>query len=275
MNIMFGDKFEVRHGDKSLIYPEENTKEITKTCEEGGDIFIEPLKINPITNKIDVPIEAVKTFMLCFMSVIWRRVLVNSLVYAVHNNTKLEKNIIVKCIKYNLFSDSGIGIVMKPYIKRSIENGYIMPNVFNRNIYVHRSIMLYKEALNIVKHDNRDIEIKFISNYALSIFDDINKKELEQEKKDIVDAVLDYTIFEDEKDEGIFDQLEIGKTLGIDNNIPVNNISVNNKSTILCQCTLCKTVDNWDINPDLIFCDEPYEKIIMNGLLGLSSNIDL
>jgi len=238
---------------------------------------IEPLKFNPITNQIDVPVETIKTFMLCFMAVIWRRVLVNTLLYSIHNHTKLDNHIMANCVKYNIFSESGIGRVLKPYIKNAIDNGYILPNVFNRNIYARKSIMLYKEALNIVRQDNRDLEIKFISNYAVFIFDEDNKQELEQEKKDITDAMSEFTIYGDDekledKDEkeGIFDQLGIGEKLGIDKNNP-SNLSTSD----LCNCNLCTTVNNWDINPVLIFTEEHYEKIIMNGLLEMIYNLKI
>ena len=130
----------------------------------------------------------IKTFLLTFMTIIWRRVWITTSIFCEHNNIKISSDVVLKCLKFNIFSDAGIGKNIKPYITKAITEGFLMPGFYKKNIYVTRAVKLYKPAYEIVKLKNRNIEIEFIKKYSLSVFDtgDINVNEVVAETKDAI-----------------------------------------------------------------------------------------
>ncbi len=209
--------------------------------------------------------DGLKTFVLVFMAVIWRRVWITTTIYCEHNNKDLSKEILLKCLKYNILSNSGIGNTLKPYIKIAFTDGFIMPQVYKKNLYATRAVMMYKEALGIVKQHNPDLQRKFIKDYALSIFhlDVIKVSESANEIRDTIDNTLDNdTSDSDTSDSDSDNDLSVPTTLdfrfGVDRN-------ENNK----CDCKLCILINSWDINIDLVYSEDPFQNIIMNGLMGI------
>ncbi len=204
--------------------------------------------------------DGLRTFALVFMAVIWRRVWITTTIYCEHNNKDLSKEILLKCLKYNILSDSGIGNTLKPYIKIAFTDGFIMPQVYKKNLYATRAIMMYKEALGIVKQHDPDLQRKFVKDYALSIFHlDVTKvTESAAEIRDTIDNTFDSSDTNSSDDD-----LSVPTTLSFG----LGSDRVNNSD--MCKCKLCTLVNAWDINIALVYSEDPFQNIIMNGLMGI------
>lgn len=195
----------------------------------------------------DEPSESVKTFFLVFKAVIWRRVWITTSIYSDHNKLNLKKSTVLKCLKYNIFSPSGIGNTLRPYIKKAVTDGYVMPNMYNKNLYAARAILMFKEALDVVRQNDRNLEIKFISDYAMKIFQ-IGSKEMDdsvREGKEIINSVEEFNIDGDETQKG----------------------------EIPCQCKLCECINTWDIPQSLLYSEDEFENVIMSGLMSIAADM--
>lgn len=181
--------------------------------------------------------DNIKTFILVFMAIIWRRVLITSLIYCEHNKVKICKDIILKALKFNIYSPVGITNIIKPYINKALKDGFLMPRDYRKNIYVTRAIKLYKDGYDVIKSNVRLGEIDFLSNYALTIFstDEADIKLVDEEKKDILEYVGDDHLND------IIDER-------------------------ICTCKLCDLVNSWDINEELVLTDDPFQHTVMKGL---------
>ena len=135
--------------------------------------------------------DNIKTFILVFMAIIWRRVWLTAAIYCEHNKLKLSNDIVVVSLKYNIYSNAGIGNVLKPYINKALVDGFLMPKIFKKNIYATRAVKLYKTAYNIIMSKNNKVELLFLKEYALSIFkmDRKSVKDVVEETRDTVNIV--------------------------------------------------------------------------------------
>ncbi len=185
---------------------------------------------------LDEPTINMKTFILVFMAIIWRRVMITSLIYCDHNKIKINQDVILKSLKYNIFSEAGIGHSLKPYIVKALKDGFLMPRFYTKNIYASRAIKLFIPAYEIVKEGNKFKELLFIKSYALYVADKISTEEKYDVTKDIE---LPTTQFKD--------IIGIGKKK--------------------CGCKLCELVDSWDIQTELIYSEDKYQNVIMKGLM--------
>lgn len=125
----------------------------------------------------DHPSDDIKTFLICFMRIIWGKIWSDSNIYSTYNNISLNYDIVLKTMKYHIFSEGGILISeLKPYIIKAMEDGFLMPKFYKQNNYVESAIQLYKSAYEIVKTKDRDKEIKFIINNNIPANDIDNNK---------------------------------------------------------------------------------------------------
>lgn len=110
-----------------------------------------------------------KTFLLCFTTIIWRRIFCTMLVY--NDEKKSYENNLLKCLKYNLLAPNGIVNILKPYIIKCLKNKFLMPNEYRCNETVKNAINLFGSIYKILKRDiNVEREItKYIINYASRI----------------------------------------------------------------------------------------------------------
>ena len=131
---------------------------------------METIKMKPGLGIPDEPSDNTRTFVLAFMAIIWRRVWITTAIYCEHNNLNVNKSIVLKALKYNIFSQAGIGNTLKPYIIKALTDGFLMPQFYERNIYANRAIKLYKPAYAVIKKKNRHAEIQFLKNYAFKVF---------------------------------------------------------------------------------------------------------
>jgi hypothetical protein len=216
------------------------------------------MKTGTSLNVLDEPDMNIKTFILCFTSIIWRRVWITAIIYCKHNNIKNNRSVILNALKYNVFSDAGIGHVLMPYIREALTKGFLMPKTYEKNLYAMRAVMLYSKAYNIIKTEDKDAEKKFIHDYMTSVFTD-EKNTIEEESKDTLnisdcnDNINNNKNNHDDKDDGaVIDMI-------LSDPIP-------------CDCKLCELVNSWDVNIDLVYSDDPYQNILMQGLMNTLSN---
>ena len=197
------------------------------------------------------PSVNLKTFMLCFMAIIWRRVWITTFIYCNHNKINLTKDVVLKCLKYNIYSEAGIGNTLKPIIKIVIRDGFIMPQQHRDNLYATRAIFLYKKAYSVIKSNNRQKEIDFIQDYSMSLYSN-QDKDIEEATYETSDS-LSLVNNKNEDESGSSDSSEVS-----------DNINMN-----WCDCKLCQLVNAWDINDDLIYSEDPFQNIILKGLTTL------
>ena len=221
------------------------------------------------------PSDNIKTFMLIFMAIIWRRVWITSAIYCEHNKLNLSNDIVLKALKYNIFSDAGMESVLKPYITKAFSDGFLMPSFYEKNIYATKAVKLYKSAHDIIKSKNKFSKLLFLKEYALSIFkmDKGMVNEATEETKDAINIdnksknnidTNNTTNFTSEYTSGDFSD-----TSGDSESPDLNR--KNNDGVLLpliidqCDCKLCKLVNSWDVNTSLIFSD-PFQNVLMFGL---------
>ena len=132
-----------------------------------------------------------KSFLLAFSAVIWKRIWASVLLYSEYNNVDVSSDIVLKCLKYNLLSPTGIVDDMKPFLTKALKNGFLMPKEYSDNIYAKKAIQLFGEAYKTCKGENRIDEIDFIHSYASKVLyeDSKNVEENKREKKDLLCAL--------------------------------------------------------------------------------------
>lgn len=110
-----------------------------------------------------------KTFVLSFMAIIWKKILNTSFIYSNHINLKLDPGIVLKVMKYEIYSPIGIYNNIKPYFKKSVEDGFLMPNFYRKNKYSMEAVKMFDESYKIIQTSDRQKEIDFLRNYASNI----------------------------------------------------------------------------------------------------------
>jgi len=184
-------------------------------------------------------------FILSFLAVIWRRVWITAQIYSWHNFVDLDDGIVLKCLKYNILAPTGIGNTIKEYLTKALKTGFLMPKDYEKNIYAQRAIKLYSQAYKIASSKDRDSEIKFIHDYASSVFDlksDLNNN------NECIDTIKDI-----DKEKTI-EEITILNILGDKNH---NH-----------NCKLCNQIEIWNIDLGLMHSEDPYQNVIMYGLLA-------
>ena len=107
-----------------------------------------------------------KAFILSFMAIVWKRILITTSIYRKHTKNKNTKEIIIKVMKYEIYSDSGIYNNIKPYLGKAIEDGFLMPQFYKQNIYANESVKLFEKSYEIVRENDRAKEISFLKKYS-------------------------------------------------------------------------------------------------------------
>lgn len=110
-----------------------------------------------------------KTFVLSFMAIIWKKILITSFIYSNHINLKLDPGIVLKVMKYEIYSPIGIYNNIKPYFKKSVEDGFLMPNFYRKNKYSMEAVKMFEESYKIIQTSDRQKEIDFLRNYVSNI----------------------------------------------------------------------------------------------------------
>ena len=127
------------------------------------------------------------TFILCFLSVLWRRIFLSLIVYSKEKNIDIDFENILKCLKYNLFAPTGFVENLRPFIIKAMTKGFLMPKDFRHNIYVKKAIYLFSEAYVICRIEDNEYrkkkEKEFIINYCCDVFK--NTEENRQEALEI------------------------------------------------------------------------------------------
>ena len=178
------------------------------------------------------------TFLLCFLRIIWRRIFCCLVLYCEHNRTPPTSNIVLKCLKYNLLSPTGIVRKIKPYLIKAFTQGFLMPKEFRTNKYVKKSVKMFEEAYKISKLKDNEIknkeEIKFIYSYASRAFSDEEPY-----------------IFENEQE-----SIDCMKDLLIDPRYKIDK-----------HCYFCELIEAWDIEIGLVKYKDFYDELITCSLL--------
>ena len=258
---------------------------------------MEKIKMKTGLSIPDEPSDNMKTFIFVFMCIIWRRVWITTAIYCEHNNIDLTKDVVLKALKYNIFSNAGIGNTLRPYIVKALTDGFLMPQFYEKNIYATRAVKLYKPAYSIIKANNREDELKFLKEYALSIFkmEPTMVNDVADETKDALNDITenqndtpnnsDSSDFSDTNlsdtnlsDSNLSDSSDTNLS---DTNLSDSNLGDTTKENIedislddafpgeirqRCPCKLCELVDSWDVNMALIFSDDPFQNVVMRGL---------
>jgi len=218
----------------------------------------------------DEPSQNVQTFILAFMAIIWRRVWITTSIYCDHNKLKISSDVILKCLKYNIFSKAGIGNNIKPYVIKALNDGFLMPQFYKQNLYATRAVKLFKTAYEIVKSDDRDKDMEFIRKYALSVFGTSDDK-VNEVMNETADVMKDISHPDDDISDNTSDSYGTDTS---DSNIADNpNDEVTGFSKFMdtgerCTCKMCELVDSWDVNVDLIYSTDPFENVVMKGLMS-------
>lgn len=215
----------------------------------------------------DEPSLNIKTFLLAFMAIVWRRVWITTVIYCEHNRLKLSSDVVLKCLKFNIFSEAGIGNTIKPYIIKAFKDGFLMPQFYEKNIYASRAVKLYKKAFEIVKLKNEKLETEFIKEYALSIFDtdEKNVTEVAEETNDAVNNINNPTNDNSDSIDST-DNSSDNENIYFRTNEEFRTFSKIMELPEKCKCKMCEIVDSWDVNIELIYSEDPFRKVIMKGL---------
>ena len=88
-------------------------------------------------------------FLLSFLTLVWKKVYISALYYSDLKGIPLTGYVLLKSVKYHLFSDLGILKEIKPYFEKALENGFLMPNETRENKDVSEAILLFGEAYSI------------------------------------------------------------------------------------------------------------------------------
>jgi hypothetical protein len=128
------------------------------------------------------------TFILCFIAIIWKRIFISVMLYSEKREIPENKSILMKCIKYNLLAPTGILNILRPYLDKALEQGFLMPSEYQDNLYVKKAINFFREAYDICKitdeNYRRSKEKEFIMEECSKIFSEFEATE--KEKKDII-----------------------------------------------------------------------------------------
>ena len=127
-----------------------------------------------------------KAFLLCFTAVIWRRIFCTMILYNNLRKLPSDSENLLKCLKYNLLAPTGFVNEIKPYILKTLKNGFLMPGDYKDNMYVKRAIKLFGDAYQIYKKGgNNKEEKKFVSSYISDVFfNSFNEK-----NQEIIDCI--------------------------------------------------------------------------------------
>jgi len=217
------------------------------------------------------PSDNVKTFMLCFTAIIWRRVWITTAIYCEHNKINLSNSVVLKALKYNVLSDVGIGNTLRPYIAIALKDGFIMPQCYKKNLYATRAVLMFKDAYEVIKKKDREEEIKYISRYAMSVFqsDKESVKDVANETKDTKNIKAGNSDITNPSTTNFGDSnFSSDSTFSSDS----GDSEDNNESPEIdspCDCKMCQLVNSWDIDLSLGLSEDPYQNVVMNGLMAV------
>jgi len=174
------------------------------------------------------------SFILAFTATCWKRIWYSMFLYCEHRKINYSNSIILKCLKYDLLSPTGIFAEIEPFLTKALKNGFLMPNEFKNNINAKRAILLFNETYEISKIKNleekRKAEIKFIHSHASSVFTD-NEKEKEFEC--ILKNIPDFKKKEDK------------------------------------HCSFCELIEIWDIELCIYSTKNIYQELILYSILQI------
>jgi len=198
-------------------------------------------------------------FILSFLAIIFRRVWITAKIYSLHQNHPIDANMFLKCLKYNVLAETGIGNLLKPFLVKALTEGFLMPNDYKGNVYAERAVKLFGEAYKIcTKHNHsKDEELNFIHGYASSALIDMQNALLDN-RKEALDLMADVTTVPNPSYDNLSDDLE--------------NLSLSEKKH---HCELCHLIDLWDLKMELIYSEDPYNNVIITGLLRALENSNI
>lgn len=123
-------------------------------------------------------------FILAWTAVIWKRILRCAYLYSEHQNIPINNDVILKCLKYNLLSPTGIVQEIMPSLEKALTQGFLMPKEYEKNKYVKSAIKLFGDTYKISKDQKGEKE--FIKNYSSQVSekDDSDILNVKAENKD-------------------------------------------------------------------------------------------
>lgn len=206
-----------------------------------------------------------KSFTLIFSSILWRRILITGIIYCKHNNELLNKNVLLKSLNYNIYSNTGLLNHLKPYIKKILTDGFLFPKLYKKCIYLSKGIKMYSEAYRIINENDPFKKLNFIIDFSFDVFS-LNEKSVEsidKESHDIFKLLRHCNLNE------TFDSLTITNSL---NNSFESFTSTENEEneenseafendkkynySYNQDCKLCFLMNEWNINSDLLLVFE-------------------
>lgn len=174
-------------------------------------------------------------FILAFTASIWKRIWHTMILYCEHQCCTISTVSLLKSLKYNLLSPTGIVSELEPFLEKALTDGFLMPKYYKSNSYVERAIRLYGDTYKISSIEDsikrKEEEIKFIKDYVSSVFtEDETKKDKERD-----DIIKNFENF----------KMENGKHV----------------------CEFCDLIDIWDIDVSLLQIKYPIHNIIATSLI--------
>ena len=246
---------------------------------------MENIKMKTGLSETEEPSDNIKTFVVVFMAIIWRRVWITTAIYCEHNKINISKEVVLKALKYNIFSRAGIGNTLKLYIAKALGDGFLLPKFYEKSIYATRAVKLYKPAYAIVKLNSRKAELEFLKTYAFKVFETDNTmvNEVADESKDTLKDIetserperSDSDVSSDFVSDISISDENLAENNSDENNSDENNTKQTEKTpnpTLFsqlqerCKCKLCELIDSWDINIGLIYSEDPFKNVVMKGL---------
>ena len=208
-------------------------------------------------------------FLLCFSTIIWKRIFSCLVLYSEYKQIELSSDNVLKCFKYNLLAPSGFVEILKPYILKALNTGFLMPKDYQDNIYVKRAIKLFSEAYRISENQDEDYrnkkEKEFIYSYAGKIFceDEPFASENIQEAKDIINDITKLNeVITSSKNEVITSSKNEAVTSS------KNEAVTSSKNEVTTVSRFCDLVDSWDIELSLYLSEDPYFNLVKYTLLS-------
>ena len=200
-----------------------------------------------------------RSFVNAFIAVIWRRNWITIIMYSKHNDCNISSDLIRKCLQYNVFDETGIGNLLKPYFKYSAFSGLLDLDSLNIDNDIlkdelERILQIFPESYRIEINDS-DESLNFIMDYGRSVFSDIESLVLEIKRLEKLYENNDNTNDENKDN----DENE-------NNDKDENKDNTNTKDE--SHCKMCNLIDQYENDLDVNHCEDRYMNIIIEGMMS-------
>ena len=178
-----------------------------------------------------------KAFLISWSAIILKRILRCSYLYCDHQKIDLDAKILLKCLKYNLFSPTGVVYELLPYLEKALKNGFLMPKEYSDNDCVKRAVRLFGEAYRISQISDDEMQKKEANTFLIKVLESFSTEaNNEKEIKDIL-SIPDFQRTENPH-----------------------------------RCTFCDLINVWDIDVSLCNSQTQYHSLLLHTLLQILSS---